>query len=621
MRTCCTWAAIFSAMISLQMTGCSHLSNLTRSVSNKVARVVPSKKHDAMQMDIARLHERKGKLQKANELYTELYRKNPAYPGVAHRLGVVSARMGNRSESIRFFEEARTLTPDDSDVLNDLGYALYLDNDLKAAEQAIGHALKSDPNNTRATTNMALIAGRQGEMDESFRLFRRVVGDAKANSNVAYLHAQQGQGAEALERFNRALTLDNSLKTAANGMVQIAQMQDELNIATANGYKSPLDDAKTEPQTQLADSQTPEADSAFRQIPTVSSLTEPPARTQQPPSRTARSLPPPRKALPLPQATPLAAQPLQDEFDVIQTSAAPVRSAERAAFSFEQQPAADKPIADQQDTEVGPFDLAPPQEQIVLQSARLSSLCPDATGDLGLLVQGLDSDDVATLKRTIHRIGRSEKAGAPAVPALKVLLRNDDTYVRVHAALALWRVEANAEETISVALTALRQPERGIRSFAATVLGEIGAQSESARPVLETALADRDGYVRLHVAEALGQHPAWTTKATEVLSSCLNDRDDNIRWLATYSLADLAPQNEAAVSALMIALLDQDLRVRAGAAFALGEIGPAARSAVQALESARTDADEEVRASAEQALKQIDPTTLSLVPTSPDTVR
>ncbi len=586
-------------MISLQMTGCSHLSNLTRSVSNKVARVVPSKKHDAMQMDIARLHERKGKLQKAYELYAELYHKDPAYPGVAHRLGVVSARMGSRSESIRFFEEARTLTPNDSDVLNDLGYALYLDNDLKAAEQAIDQALKSDPNNTRATTNMALIAGRQDEMDESFRLFRRVVGDAKANSNVAYLHAQQGQGAEALERFNRALTLDKSLKTAANGMIQIAQMQEELNIAKADGYESPLDDVQPEPQT-------PVAETPIKRIPTLSSLAEPP---------------PPRTAPRVPQTTPLVEEPVKDEFDVIQTSAAPIRSAERVAFSFEQQPAADRPIADQQDTEVGPFDLAPPQEQIVLLSARLSSLCPEATGDLGLLVQGLDSDDVATLKRTIHRIGRLEKAGAPAVPALKALLRNDDTYVRVHAALALWRVEANAAETIPVALTALRQPERGIRSFAATVLGEIGAQSESARPVLETALADRDGYVRLHIAEALGQHPAWTTKAAEVLSSCLNDRDDNIRWLATYSLADLAPQNEAAVSALTIALLDQDVRVRAGAAFALGEIGPAARSAVQALESTRTDADEEVRASAEQALKQIDPTTLSLAPKSPDDVR
>jgi hypothetical protein len=552
---------LLSAVALGTLTGCSHFSH-------HLARLVPSEKHDKSQMDVARLHERSGKLLKARELYLDLYQRKPTHPDLAHRIGVVATRLGNDAEATRFFQEALEQNPQNAQLLNDMGYAQYLHNELDAAEQSMRAALLADPGNSRAMTNLALVMGRKGQMNESFQLFRQVVGEAKANSNVAYLYAQHGNGTQALDRFNRALTLDSSLKSAANGLLEIAEMKQQLEVAKAEGYRSPFD--PSQPQVAENAAARPESLDAAEQAPA------------------------------------------SNEFDIVQTAADLDRRTQPVELSLEEQPAQPGPAA--QESGFRPIPTEPVSRPVQPPVATLSGLCPEARGELGLLVKNLDTDDPAQIKRTVHRIGRLEKQAAPAVPALQALLQHQDGYVRVHAALALWRVNGDALSALPVVLAGLRQPDRGLRSFAASVLGEIGTESPAAKRAVEAALQDHDGHVRLHLAEALGKHPAWTQAATNVLVSCLSDADNSVRWLATYSLADLAPESPAAVSALANATADSDERVRAGAAFALGEIGPAAAGAADALDQARGDANDDVRAAAEAALEQIEPTRLSEAP-------
>ncbi len=238
---------------------------------------------------------------------------------------------------------------------------------------------------------------------------------------------------------------------------------------------------------------------------------------------------------------------------------------------------------------------------------KLSALCPDAQGEVRELVKTLDTNDVETLKRGIHRLGRMQTHAAAAKPALEALLKHPDGFVRVHAALALVRLNHVDTEVTETLIVGLRSPDPGIRSFAAAVLAEMGPHSADALPALSAALHDTDGYVRLHVAEVLIRHGEWSHAALASLNDCLSNNDENVRWLATYSLAELAPQSEDAVGALTRTLRDPVSKVQVGAAYALGEIGPMAASATTELERCLVSPDSELKSAAEYALTQIRP--------------
>lgn len=234
-----------------------------------------------------------------------------------------------------------------------------------------------------------------------------------------------------------------------------------------------------------------------------------------------------------------------------------------------------------------------------------SSLCPTAQGEVRELCKGLDSSNPEDLKRTIHRLGRMQKHAIAAQPGLEALLTHKDSFVRVHAALALVRMDVVHAGVTQSLIDGLRSSDPGVRSFSAAVLVELGPSAADALPALSRALHDKDEYVRLHVAEVLIRHEDWSYQALQALTGSLSSRDENIRWLATYSLAELAPQSEEAVSALTTALSDPVARVQIGAAYALGEIGPMAQRSAPALEKCLTSDNSELKSAAEFALTQI----------------
>ncbi len=235
----------------------------------------------------------------------------------------------------------------------------------------------------------------------------------------------------------------------------------------------------------------------------------------------------------------------------------------------------------------------------------LTTLCPDAKGEVLELVRTLDSDDLEGMKRSIHRLGRLEKDAAAASPALEKLLLHRDGFVRVHSALALVRMQEVTPFVTETLIVGLRSPDPSVRSFSAAVLAEMGPGSAEALPALSSALRDSDGFVRLHVAEVLIRHEDFSQVALDTLIKCLRDEDENVRWLATYSLAELAPQAFDATAALERSLSDSSPKVCVGAAYALGEIGPMARSATSSLKRCANSNDPELQAAVAYALRQV----------------
>ena len=229
----------------------------------------------------------------------------------------------------------------------------------------------------------------------------------------------------------------------------------------------------------------------------------------------------------------------------------------------------------------------------------LLSLCPNATGDVREQIRSLNTNDVETLKRELHRIGRMGPDAAAAAPALEQLLKHKDGFVRTHAALALARMQQSPPQAVQTVVDGLKSPDPGLRSFAAATLAEMGPQAGNALAELANSLDDRDGYVRLHAAEVLIRYEQWSYRSLETLLECLTDKDENVRWLATYSLAELAPEAPEAVVALAKAARDPVIKVQTGAVYALGEIGPFAKNAAASLHRL---ADETTQAELQSAI-------------------
>lgn len=243
-----------------------------------------------------------------------------------------------------------------------------------------------------------------------------------------------------------------------------------------------------------------------------------------------------------------------------------------------------------------------------LKPSRANSLqlCPQAEGEVRELVGELEADDLDQLTQGIHRLGKLGPDAAAALPALEQLLQHANGHVRVHAALAVCRIDSVSPAALETLTTELKSDDPAVRSFAAAVIAELGPQSGDAMPALVEAMHDPDAYVRLHVAEVLIRYEDHSAEALDVLLKCLEHKDENLRWLAAYSLAELAPQSEEAVHALVESLGDSSPKVQIGVVYALGEIGGLSQAAAAELRKLDRNANPEMRSAVAYALEQIE---------------
>src|SRR5262249_7746171 len=125
-------------------------------------------------------------------------------------------------------------------------------------------------------------------------------------------------------------------------------------------------------------------------------------------------------------------------------------------------------------------------------------------------------------------------------------------------------------------LQGLRVADPFQRLHAAMVLGLMGAQAQGAVPALVDAMRDDNAQVRRTVTAALGEIGPAARTAVPALVTALRDRCPAVRRRAAVALGEVGPVAFKAVPALVAALKDADLVVRRWAAFALGEVGPKA---------------------------------------------
>jgi predicted Zn-dependent protease len=140
---------------------------------------------------------------------------------VEHGLAVKAMRQGRFAEADVHFLRAWDQGPPTAELLNDMGYRLYLERRFAEAESVYRQALFIEPHHVAATLNLGRVLARQGRIDESLAVFRQVNGEAEAEANVAYVLADYGSVETAVAHYGRSGEISVAMRSRAQNSVSV----------------------------------------------------------------------------------------------------------------------------------------------------------------------------------------------------------------------------------------------------------------------------------------------------------------------------------------------------------------------------------------------------------------
>ena len=208
------------------------------------------------------------------------------------------------------------------------------------------------------------------------------------------------------------------------------------------------------------------------------------------------------------------------------------------------------------------------------------------------------------------------------MPAIAVLLSDENGLVRCAAASAIWKIDANCPEAKDVArtltkllkggdaesrkqsiytlirmkplppgivpalITSLKDNEQQVRYYSVLLLRMIGPEAKTAIPALVEVLKDKDTAIRMAAASLLWQFNPDGVEGKAAISAyaeLLTEDGWQIRYNVARTLGSIGPKAAPAVPNLIKLLDEKPGMPRSEAIATLGRIGPGAKPAVPAL--------------------------------------
>ena len=117
-----------------------------------------------------------------------------------HRLGMLYFKKGDKELSNKHLSMAIELAPNNSDVIADAGYLLYMNGDLANAENMTRTSIAQSPNDERLHNNLGIILAAQRRHNESLDAF------VKAGNSRTTALANLGHACLLTEQFSEAET-------------------------------------------------------------------------------------------------------------------------------------------------------------------------------------------------------------------------------------------------------------------------------------------------------------------------------------------------------------------------------------------------------------------------------
>lgn len=163
-------------------------------------------------------------------------RKDPRSGMAWWVLAVAREKAGDFVSSLKAYESAVALLPDQTEVANDLGRLAYRMGMKSVAEQLFRRHLEARPGAYEATNNLACAVRDQGRPAEAIDILRPAIrarpGEALLWNTLGTVVFEQGDMAGAVTFFDEALRLDPSFAKArhnrANAKVSLGELDEAL---------------------------------------------------------------------------------------------------------------------------------------------------------------------------------------------------------------------------------------------------------------------------------------------------------------------------------------------------------------------------------------------------------
>jgi HEAT repeat protein len=198
------------------------------------------------------------------------------------------------------------------------------------------------------------------------------------------------------------------------------------------------------------------------------------------------------------------------------------------------------------------------------------------------------------------------------VPALIPLVSQPPICVQLALLDTLEVLGPEAKPAVPAIRIELRNPDRFVRWAAARALSRIGPVDDNLPTILGLAelVKDDDLDVATSAADYLGDDWAkYAVAAVPALSCAAMSEERELQYAAVIALshivATIKGEARAAVPGLVVALGSSDLKTRQAVPPILGELGPEAQAALPALQKALDDEDLDVRLQSAKAMLKI----------------
>jgi HEAT repeat protein len=186
------------------------------------------------------------------------------------------------------------------------------------------------------------------------------------------------------------------------------------------------------------------------------------------------------------------------------------------------------------------------------------------------------NEDWSVRMQAVSALGNIGPANA-VVPRLADALKDESSWVRQSAAIALGKTRGDAELAVPALIAALQDRFSGARSAAAEALGLVGRKAKAAVPALKEMMKKGDGADRITAAAALWRIEK-SKDALPVLLGLLND--DDLGMQAALTLGEIAIEEKSLIPRVTPILAkaysddDRDEVERASIAQVLRKIDP-----------------------------------------------
>ena len=127
------------------------------------------------------------------------------------RAGMANERTGNYPGAVRVYRRGLAVEPENAELLNSLGFALFQQGKSREAVAAFEKALAADPKHWKAHNNMALAAIDLGELEVAEAHYRESLAiepQPAIYSDLGFVLERQGMTEEAVELYRKSLELD-----------------------------------------------------------------------------------------------------------------------------------------------------------------------------------------------------------------------------------------------------------------------------------------------------------------------------------------------------------------------------------------------------------------------------